>query len=117
MWPICSYSIGPRIEEGEGLILAPTPRFKGDWSTLLGPSGGKRGFCPTMLFRRRLLRRLLRRLTSPRGRKYITSVVKRGDSSPRAEIHRAVEKAISFYDDVMQAVLSFFFSFLLLPSL
>jgi len=31
-------------------------------------------------------------LTSSRGRKYITSVVKRGDSAPRAEIRHAVEK-------------------------
>ena len=52
----------------------------------------ERVFCPNMLFRRRLLRRL----TSPRGRKYIASVVKRGDSSPRAEIHRAAEKGKSY---------------------
>jgi AI-2 transport protein TqsA len=50
-----------------------------------------------MLFRRRLLRRL----TSPRRRRYIASVIKRGDSSPGAEIHRATEKGKSslFKDD------------------
>jgi hypothetical protein len=35
-------------------------------------------------------------LTAPLGRKYIASVVKRGDSSPRAEIHRAAEKGKSY---------------------
>jgi hypothetical protein len=49
-------------------------------------------FCPNMLFRCSLLRRL----TSPRARKYLTSMVKGGDSSPRAEIHRAAEKGISY---------------------
>jgi hypothetical protein len=42
---------------------------------------------------------------------------RRGDSAPRAGIRRAAEKGNSFYDDVMQAVFSFFFSFLFLPSL
>jgi hypothetical protein len=44
-----------------------------------------------MLFRRRLLRQL----TSPRDRKYITSVVKRGDSWAGVAIYRAAKKAIS----------------------
>jgi hypothetical protein len=56
-------------------------------------------------------------LTSPSGRKYITGVVKLGDSSVGAGIRRVAEKGNTFYDDVMQAVFSFFFSFLFLPSL
>jgi hypothetical protein len=44
-------------------------------------------------------------------------MVRRGDSSTGAGIRRAAEKVNSFYDDVTQAVFSFFFSFLLLPSL
>jgi hypothetical protein len=51
--------------------------------------------CPNMLF----CRRLLWRLTSPRGRKYITSVVERRDSSPRAEILRAAEKGKSYLSE------------------
>jgi hypothetical protein len=42
---------------------------------------------------------------------------RRVNSAPRAGIRRVVEKGKSFYDDVMQAVFSFFFSFLFLPSL
>jgi hypothetical protein len=62
-------------------------------------------------------RRLLRRLTSARGRRNIIGMVRRGDSSPRVGVRHAKEKGISFYDDVTQAVFSFFFSFLFLPSL
>jgi len=51
-----------------------------------------------MLFRRRLLRLL----TSPRGRKYITSVVKGGDSSVGAGIRHAAEKANSFVDKIAE---------------
>ena len=56
-------------------------------------------------------------LTSPSGRKYITHVVKLGDSSVGAGIRRIAEKGNTFYDDVTQAVFSFFFSFLFLSSL
>jgi hypothetical protein len=56
-------------------------------------------------------------LTSPSGREYIPGGVKRGASSARAGIRGVAEKANSFYDDVMQAVFSYFFSFLFLPSL
>jgi len=56
-------------------------------------------------------------LTSPSGQKYITDVIKLGTSSVGAGIHGVMEKANSFYDDVMQGVFSIFFSFLLLPSL
>jgi hypothetical protein len=42
---------------------------------------------------------------------------RRVNSAPRAGIRHAAEKGNSFYDDVTQAVFSFFFSFLLLPSL
>ena len=56
-------------------------------------------------------------LTSPSGRKYITHAVKLGDSSVGAGMRGVTEKGNTFYDDVMQAVFSFFFSFLLLPSL
>jgi hypothetical protein len=42
---------------------------------------------------------------------------RRGDPSTGAGIRRVTEKGSSFYDDVTQAVFSFFFSFLLLPSL
>jgi hypothetical protein len=38
------------------------------------------------------------------------------NSAPWEGIQYAVEKGNSFYDDVMQAVFSFFFSFLLLSS-
>ena len=55
-------------------------------------------------------------LTSPSGRKYITHVVKQGNSSVGAGIRGVAEKGNTFYDDVMQAVFSFFFSFLLLLS-
>jgi hypothetical protein len=44
-------------------------------------------------------------------------MIRRGYSSHGAAIHRAAEKGNSFYDDVMQAVFSFFFSFLFLSSL
>jgi len=36
-----------------------------------------------------------RRLTAPRSRRYSIDMVRRGDSLPRAGIHRAAEKAIS----------------------
>jgi hypothetical protein len=40
-----------------------------------------------------------------------------GNSALKAGIRGVTEKGNTFYDDVMQAVFSFFFSFLLLPSL
>jgi len=43
-------------------------------------------------------------------------VVKQGNSSVGAGIRGVAEKGNTFYDDVMQAVFSFFFSFLLLLS-
>jgi hypothetical protein len=60
--------------------------------------------------------RFSRLWTSPSGRKPITNVVKLGDSSVGAGIRRVAEKGNTFYDDVTQAVFSFFFSFLLLSS-
>jgi hypothetical protein len=43
-------------------------------------------------------------------------MVRRGDLLSGAGIRHAAEKVNSFYDDVTQAVFSFFFSFLLLLS-
>jgi hypothetical protein len=48
-----------------------------------------------MLFRRR---RLLRRLTSPRGWRYITGMVRRVDSSSGAGIQLARKKQILIFD-------------------
>jgi hypothetical protein len=56
-------------------------------------------------------------LTRPTDREYIAGVLKWGDSAAGAGIRGVPGKANSFYDDVMQAVFSFFFSFLLLPFL
>jgi hypothetical protein len=56
-------------------------------------------------------------LTSPSGGQYIANAVKLGDSSVGAGIRGVTKKGNTFYDDVTQAVFSFFFSFLLLPSL
>jgi len=56
-------------------------------------------------------------LTLPSGRRQYSIMIRRGYSSHGAAIHRAAEKGNSFYDDVMQAVFSFFFSFLFLSSL
>jgi hypothetical protein len=50
-----------------------------------------------MFFRRRLLRRL----TSPRGRIYIASVGKRTDSWAGVAIYRAAKKAISYQDTLI----------------
>jgi ketosteroid isomerase-like protein len=40
-------------------------------------------------------------LTSPDGRKYLTSVVKRGDSWAGVAIYRAAKKAISYQDTLI----------------
>jgi len=60
--------------------------------SLLSFSRCERVSCSNMLFRRRLLRQLI----SPRDRKYITSVVKRGDSWAGVAIYPAAKKAISY---------------------
>jgi len=65
----------------------------------------------------RLFSRISQELTWPTDREYIAGVLKWGDSAAGAGIRGVPGKANSFYDDVMQAVFSFFFSFLLLPFL
>ena len=39
---------------------------------------------------------LIAALTAPRGRRYITGMVRKGDSAPRGGIRRAAEKGISY---------------------
>jgi len=46
-----------------------------------------------MIFRRRLLRRL----TSPRGRRYTSGMDMSGDSAPKAGIHLAWKKSIFIF--------------------